>query len=136
MQKNDLLYVTTTGTTAVAANGLIPFSTIARRRGCALDLENNSILLKKPGYYKVSGTITFTAPAAGVVSIQAQKSGTAIPGLLTGATVTTAATQVITLPIEGIVRVLCCDGSSTLTLLNTGVAITLTNLSLDVVYLG
>jgi hypothetical protein len=136
MQKNDLIFMISTASSSVLANGLIPLSTISRRRGCTFDTGTNSIILKRPGYYKISGTITFTAPVAGLVNINTQKNGVSIPGITTSGTVTTATTEVNTLPIEGIVRVFCNDGIATLTLVNTGVAITVSNVNLAIEYLG
>lgn len=127
----SLIYMITNTNSSVLADGIIPLSTIARRRGCALVNGSNSIQALKPGYYKVSGTITFTAPAAGNVIVTLQKNGTAVPGISTSGTVTTATTEINTLPISGIVRVLCNEGIATFTLVNTGVAITTTNVSLD-----
>lgn len=136
MQKNDLIYIISTTSTSVLANGLIPLNTISRRRGCTFDTGTNSVILRKPGYYRVSGTITFTAPVAGLVTIQGQKNDVSIPGMLTSGTVTTAETEVNTLPIDGIIRVFCNEGSSTFTLVNSGVAITTSNVSLTIEYLG
>ena len=50
-------------------------------------------------------------------------------------TITTADTEVIQVVINGIVRVGCCEGAVSLTLANTGVAITTSNVSIDVEYL-
>lgn len=136
MQKNDLIYMITTTSSSVLADGLIPLSTISRRRGCTFDTWTNSITLRKPGYYRLAGTITFTAPAAGLVTIAAQKNGVSIPGITTSGTVTTATTEVNTLPIDGIIRVFCNDGIANITLVNTGVEITTSNISLSIEYLG
>lgn len=136
MYKNDLIYIINTSSASVLANGTIPLATIARRRGCAITNGINSVLLNKPGYYRITGTVTFTAPAAGQVTITAQKGGTDVPGILSSATVTTATTEVNTLVVNGIVRVFCNEGVASLSLVNTGVAITATNVSLDVEYLG
>ena len=131
----SLIYLTTTTSSSVLANGVIPLTTIQRRSGCTIESGTNSVLLKKPGYYKVSGTITFTAPAAGLVTIQAQKNNINVPGILTSGTVTTATTEVNTLAINGIVRVFCSEAPATITLVNTGVGITTTNVSLVIEYI-
>ena len=130
----SLIYLTTTTATLVLSNGIIPLTTIQRRSGCAIESGTNNALLKKPGYYKVSGTITFTAPASGLVTIQAQKNNVDAPGLLTSGTVTTATTEVNTLPITGYIRVFCSEAPVTLTLVNTGIAITVSNVSLTIDY--
>lgn len=134
--KNGLIYLITTTAQSVLLNGIIPLETIVRRRNCACQKNGNGVLLAKPGYYKITGSVTFTAPAAGVVTIEAQKNGVEIPGITASTTITTATTENRTLNINGIIRVGCCEGEPTITLVNTGVAITISNVSLDVEFLG
>ena len=134
--KNGLIYLITTTNESVLLNGIIPLETIARRRGCACQKSGDGVLLTKPGYYKITGSVTFTAPAAGVATIAAKKDGAAIPGVTASTTITTATTENRTLNISGIIRVGCCGGEPTITLVNTGVAVTISNVSLDVEFLG
>jgi len=133
--KNDLIFMTTTVTTDVAANAVIPLTTITRKRGCALQSANNAITLAKVGYYKVSGTVTFTAATTGDYSIGLFRNGTQTLGIESGVTVSTA-DQTKTLPIEGIVRAFCGEFAPTVTLVNTGTAMTITNVAIDMEYLG
>jgi hypothetical protein len=132
----DLIYMTTTTNASVLANGVIPLTTIQRRTGCALQDGTNSIIFRAAGYYKVNGSITFTAPVAGDVTIVAQKSNINIPGITASTTITTADTEIRTLNINGIVKVFCSERGSSLTLVNSNIAITVQNVSLDVEYLG
>lgn len=135
--RNDLIYMINTGASSVLENGIVPLPTIARRSGCAIQsTDGQTITLRKPGYYAVKGTITFTAPVAGLVTLILNKNSVAIPGIVTSGTVTTATTEVNTLAIEGIIRVTCGEAPAGITLSNTGVAITTSNVSLDVIYLG
>jgi len=135
MCNNSLIFTTTTTDSAVLANGIIPLTTIQRRRGRAIQNGTNSVLLNMPGYYKVTGSVTFTAPAAGVARIKLQKNNADVPGITAGTTITTATTEVRTLNISGIVRVYCNEDIATLTIVNNGVAITVQNVALDVEYL-
>lgn len=135
MCNNSLIFMTTTTDSAVLENGIIPLTTIQRRRGRVIQNGTNSVLLNMPGYYKVTGSVTFTAPAAGVVNIQLQKNNVDVPGITAGTTITTATTEVRTLNISGIVRVYCNEDIATLTIVNNGVAITVQNVALDVEYL-
>lgn len=135
MCNNSLIFMTTTTDASVLANGIIPLTTIQRRRGRVIQNGTNSVLLNAPGYYKVTGSITFTAPAAGVVSVQLQKNNVDIPGITASETITTATTEVRTLNISGIVRVYCNEDIATLTIVNNGVAVTVQNVALDVEYL-
>lgn len=132
---NSLIYLINTGASSVLANGIIPLTTIARRRCKCIQSDNDSIILNAPGYYHVTATVTYTAPVAGNVGIAIQKNGVTVPGLTGASTITTANTQIQQITINGIVRVGCCDGASILTLVNTGVAINTSNVSVDVEYL-
>lgn len=130
---NSLIMMVTTTESSVLSNGIIPLTTIARRRGQVVNSNNDSIVLRRPGYYKVNATFTFTAPEAGDVTIQAQKNDVNISGMTASSSITT---ETQSLAISGIVRVTCSDGIGILTLVNSGVAITTSNVEIDVEYLG
>ena len=132
---NSLIYMINNGVSSVLANGVIPLTTIARRRGKCIQNDSNSIILNAPGYYKVNVTVTLSAGAAGIVSIALQKNGITIPGMTGATTITTATTENRQVVINGIVRVNCYEGAAALTLVNTGIAITTSNVSIDVEYL-
>lgn len=133
---NSLIMMTTTSSNPVIVDGVIPLTTISRRRGQAVNSGSNSILLGRAGYYKVNATFTFTGQTVGDVVIQAQKNGFDIVGMTASTTITTATTETRSLTITGIVRVFCNEDLATLTFINTGVAITTTNVEVDVEYLG
>ena len=130
--KSNIFAVNTTSA-AVVANGTLPLSTIVRRYGCSENLSGNSISLSESGYYLVNISATFTAPTAGVVSIALQDDGVAVPGATASTTITTATTEVRTLNITAIVRVFCNSAPDALTIVNTGVAATFSNIAIDVV---
>lgn len=132
---NSLIYMINNGASSVLANGVIPLTTIARRRGKCIQNDSNSIILNAPGYYKVNVTVTLSAGAAGIASIALQKNGITIPGMTGATTITTATTENRQVVISGIVRVNCYEGAAALTLVNTGIAITTSNVSIDVEYL-
>lgn len=132
---NSLIYVINTGATAVLANGIIPLRTIARRRCRCIQSDNDSIILNAPGYYKVNATVTFNAPVAGAISIALQKNGVTVPGFVGATTITTVNTENRQIVLNGVVRVGCNEGAAVLTLVNTGLAINTTNVSVDVEYL-
>ncbi len=133
---NSLIFMNTVTTASVTANGVIPLTNIQRRRGNVIQNGTNSITLNAPGYYKINGTITFTAPAPGDVTVQVQKNGVEIPSITASTTITTATTEVRSLAISGVIRVYCNEGVSSISLVNTGEAITISNVSLDIEYLG
>lgn len=126
------IFMTNTTAESVLAGGTIPLTTIQRRKGCILTNSSNAIQILRPGYYLVEGTITFTAPAAGNVIISLQKGGVNVSGINGSSTITTATTEIRTIPISGIIRVLCNE-TAIINLVNTGVAITTSNVSLSVV---
>lgn len=131
------IFVGTTTAAVVAAGGVLPLTSILRRQcGCISQIGSDSVILERPGYYKVSGTVTFTAPAVGVAIVNLTQDGNPVPGITASASVTTATTEVNTLAVSGIVRVSCCNGSSALQLVNAGIAVNTSNISLDVEYLG
>ena len=135
MCNNSLIYLVTPTLASILADGIIPLSTIARRRSYAIQQSNDSILLNAPGYYKVSINITFTAPTAGDVTVELRQDGVAVPGATATETITTATTEVRTISFDAIVRVPCCGAPSTLTFVNTGVAISSSNIAVNVEYL-
>ena len=124
-----------TNTVSVGANSSIPLGNIARRYGCALDGNNNQVNVKECGYYLIAGTITLTAASTGNVTIQIYQEGSAVPAIQTQGTIATADTQILTLPIIGIVRLFNGQAPDALTLYNSGIAIEMTNLSFDVIKL-
>lgn len=133
---NSLIMMTTTTANSVLANGVVPLTTISRRRGQVINGGTNSVLLGRPGYYKVNASVTFTAPVAGIITAKAQKNGVDLVGMTASTTITTATTEVRTLNISGIIRVFCSEDLATLTLVNSGLAITTSNVEIDVEYLG
>ena len=132
----NLAFLTTTTVTPVLEGGLIPLTTIQRKYGCAIAPNGNSLYLNRVGYYKINASITFSAPEAGVVTVKLQKNDVDVPGITASSTITTADTEVRTVNLSGIVRVTCCEGISTLTLVNSGVDADIQNVSFDVEYLG
>jgi len=129
----NLIYVTNTTPSTVLAGGTLPIS-IARRSGCTIKNGDNSVILLRPGYYKVTGTITFTAATAGDVTIELRKNNILVPGITATETITTANTETRTLPLTGVVRVLCYEGDAILTLVNDSDAdITITNVALSII---
>ena len=120
----------------VAVNGLLTFTTDRILTGCTITRNGPTFQLNKPGYYYV----TFNADGAatttpGDVVIVLQNNGVTIPGAM--ATVTVAAADDATnLAFATIVKVppSCCaiDNTAMLTLVNTGVAATFTNVNINI----
>lgn len=132
---NSLIYLTTPSTATVAANGVLPLTTIVRRRGQSIQQSNDSVVLGAPGYYHVSVNATFTAPEAGDVTFELRQDNLPVSGGTASTTITTATTEIRSLSFEAIIRVPCCGAPVTLSVVNTGVAITTSNISIAVEYL-
>ena len=135
MYKHSLIYLATPSVASVASDGILPLTTIVRRRSGAIQQSNDSIVLRTPGYYHVSVSVTFTAPAVGVASLELRQDGVPVIGATASASVTTATTEVNSLSFDAVVRVPCSASAVTLTVVNSGVAITTSNIAIDVEYL-
>lgn len=128
------IYVATTASSAVVANGTLPLSTIVRRRGNDVNLSGNSIALTDCGsnYYLVSVNATFTVPAAGVVTLNLQQNGVNVTGATASTTVTTPTTEVRSLAFTAIIRTFNNQGIDSLSVVNAGVAATFSNIAISV----
>ena len=135
MCNNSLIYLVTPSASSVVSDGVLPLTTIVRRRGSSVQQSNDSIILGDAGYYHVSVSVTFTAPATGVVSLKLLQDGMPVQGATASTTISTATTEVASLSFDAVVRVSCCGAPVTLTLVNSGVAISSSNIAIDVEYL-
>ena len=127
---------TVTGTVSVLADGAVPLGQTLVTGYCrqSLYMLGNGVNISDGciNGYKVSVHATFTAPAAGVVTLAVQQNGTTIPGATASETVTTAATETRTISFSTIVKSVCGNASDLISLVNTGVAADFTNVELDV----
>lgn len=134
MSCRSLIYVATTTPSAVLANGTLPLATIVRRRGRDVNLSGNSIAITDTGsnYYQVTVTATFTAPVAGTIALALQQNGVAVTGATASTTITTATTEVRSLSFTAIVRTFNGGTIDSLTVINSGLAATFSNIAVDV----
>lgn len=125
---------------SVGVNELIPFNVNEILTGCVATHTAGTapISLNKCGFYKFDFTIT-AAPSdgTGIISVEAQKAGDLIDGAQGSETIGTAG-DLANISFSAIVRVLpnCCAISTNvpvdLTFENTGVAIDITNVAVNV----
>lgn len=134
MSCKSLINVATTSSVSVVTNGTLPLATIVRRRGNDVNLSGNSIAITDCGsnYYLVNVTATFTAPTAGTVILNLQQNGTNVPGATASTTITTASTEVRSLSFSAVVRTFNCCGIDSLSIVNSGVGATFTNIAIQV----
>lgn len=123
-------------TQEVAANGLLTFSTDRILTGCTATRNGQTFQLNKPGYYYVTFNADGAATtAAGDIIVVLQNNGIAVPGAIATQTVA-AADDAVNLAFATIIRVppSCCavDNTANLTLVNTGVATTYTNVNINI----
>lgn len=100
---------------------------------------SNSATLQQTGIYHVTATLIGSGTAAGIVTVQLNANGTPITGALASETITTANTEQRTFVIDQYILVgsSCVLGipsidTQTLTLTNTGVGATFTNVVLNI----
>lgn len=125
--------------TSVLANGTVPIGTtfITGYARSAITVSGNTVTINDncTNGYLVTVKAVFTAPVAGLVTLQVVQNGAAVTGGIASATVTTAATEVNTLSFTTIVKSTPCTTADVLTLQNTGVEATFTNVEFDVIKL-
>ena len=120
----------------VAINGLLTFTTDRILTGCTATRNGQTFQLNKPGYYYVTFNADgAAATAVGDIVVVLQNNGVAVPGAIATFT-TTVADDATNLAFSTIIRVppSCCavDNTANLTLVNTGVAATYTNVNINI----
>ena len=131
----------------VLAGGLIQLGDVYRRfcrkNSCGTKVFDNTttgVILQWDGIYHITATLVGTGTEAGDVTVQLFSNGIAVPGAISTETITTPDTEFRTFVIEKFIlvnnaEVLGCNSTlaQTLTLENTGVGATFTNVTFDVV---
>lgn len=126
MSCKSAIYTVNNTLSTIAAAGTIPLGTTIRRFGCNLQLSGTGITVEGSGYYSVNASFTVTPSVAGTVTITLLKDGVVVPGASAAAT-TSAAAESVNLAIDSIIRLQCCDSTSTLTFVLSGGESTLNN---------
>ena len=121
---------------AIATNGLLDFTTDRILTGCTATRDGQTFQLNKPGYYYV----TFNAVAAatttvGELTVELYNNGVAVPGAEASYTTTTAGDN-SNYAFSTIIRVLpscyAVNNTARLTVVNTGVDATYTNVNINI----
>lgn len=121
------IFASNTTPQALTAGSGISFGNVVRRFGCNCRLNGNALILSGVGYYDVDVNVVVRGSAAGTAEIVLLKDGVAIPGAT--ASTATSTTSINTVSVHALVRELCCEGGSTLTLELRGVDATIGNVS-------
>ena len=105
------------------------------QQGITATRNGNTFQLNKPGYYYVTFNADASTATVDAITVELQNNGVAVPGAT--ATITPAvADDVMNLAFATIIKVppSCCaiDNTANLTLVNTGVAATFTNVNINI----
>lgn len=121
---------------AVITNEAITFNNNSVQTGCTVThlAGSATFALNKPGFYFVTfNGVAAATGAVGDITVQLQQNGINVSGALTTATSTTALTDIESLSFSTIIQVKpsCCavDNNVNLTLVNTGVPATFSNVN-------
>jgi len=127
------IYTVNNTTQVVAVDGQINLGSVIRRFGCNCHLNNNAINITGSGYYDIDASFTIAPTADGEVTVTMYKDGIAVPGAVATETVA-AAGDSANLSISSLVREFCpcCDNSSNLTFVLSGVESNVTNVAIVV----
>lgn len=143
---NLLIGIKNTTSQTVPALGTINLGSVYRRyckkNNCGVrtfDTTSTSVSLQHQGIYHITSTLIASAPVAGDVTVQLLINDTPIPGAISTETITTATTEFRILVIDyyALVDDINLLGNNTtaidtITLQNTGVAATFTNVVLNI----
>lgn len=92
--------------TAVVANTNIPFTVaLNTNESTQYDTAINNVTIQRNGFYQATASLVVTGVAAGNITAQLYANGVAIPEATAGAT-STAVTDLITLPLTDVVKVI------------------------------
>ena len=116
-------------------NEILTFATNKIISGCSVvhTEGTGSFLLKKPGYYYIFFNASGAAETAGNITVQLLNNGEVVPGAVTSG-YSAANANAEALGFSTILKVLpscaCIDNSATISLQNTGVEATFSNLNI------
>lgn len=130
------IYVANTAETTVEENGTLPLGNVVRRpcnKNIRLIGNEIQILDQYSNYYDIVVSATFTAPAAGDVTVELQQNGVPIVGGTATETITTADTESRSISFSPSIRANCGCALDSLKLVNTGVAATFSNIAVRVI---
>ena len=120
---------------AVLTDGVINFTTDRILTGCTATRDGQTFQLNKPGYYYVTFNAVATATEAGEITATLENNG----NVVIGATASMTAGEVgdlVNLAFTTIIKVppSCCviNNTGNLTVVNTGVGATYTNVNLNI----
>lgn len=130
------IYVANIAETSVEANQAIPLGNIVKRPcNRNLVLSGNTINVSDcyQNYYDVVVSATFTAPAAGDVTLELRQNGVPVIGATATETITTAETETRSISFSATIRATSGCIIDQLQVINAGVPAAFTNVSVRVI---
>ena len=120
---------------AVATDDLLTFTTDRILTGCTATRNGQTFQLNKPGYYYVTFNAVATATETGEITTTLQNNGIAVIGATASMTAGTVG-DLVNLAFSTIIKVppSCCvvNNAGNLTVANTGVGATYTNVNINI----
>lgn len=129
MASSILYAVNSTTQPTVATGTVVNFGVPVRRYGSLIQLSGGNVEISGMGYYNIDVSVDILGTAAGTLLIQVYKDGVLVPGAI--ATRTTGDGSNYTVTIPTVVRQKCCC-STTITVVASGVASSITNAAIRV----
>ena len=135
--KSAQVAVNTTAQNVVAAGTTVNvLGNMVTDTGCSIATNNTGFKINASGLYNIRYAITFTAEAAGTLTIQLFKDGVALPCTLVQDTVADASTYTVIVEAPAIVVGTCCNICTNITAIVSGVAGTVNYVCASVVRLA
>lgn len=129
---HNLIYTVNNAGDAVPIGNTVPVGSIIRRCGKCIDATGSAINLNESGYYDVDVSATFTAAAAGNVTLTLQQDGVPVAGATGTETIATANTEYANIAFLPKVRVKCCGNARLSVVVGGSTAPTIYNLAIGV----
>lgn len=126
-----ILYTANVSSQSVTDGDTINLGSVIRRTGSNINLSGNAIAIQGVGYYDVDVSVTAIPTTTGTMTVSLYKDGVLVPGA-TSSQATSTAGNPVSINFGGVVREMCCSETSNLTLKVSGVAGTISNLSVIV----
>lgn len=130
----SVLYTVNSTTQAVATNGIVSLGSVIHRNCQSQSaLSGNGITIVGTGYFTIDVSVTFTGSATGTATLELQRNGTTIQGAAASETIGTADTEIHSVSFTTeMLRPCRCSPMDTITLVNAGVALSVTNVAIRV----
>ena len=147
--KTNFIGIKNSTAQTIAVGGAIDLGAVYRKyvTKCSKGLNtfessDENLTLQHSGFYKVTAVVTFTAPAAGDVTLQFAENGVPVLGATATETITTADTEFRTITLDylfvvskGYVECSLTNLIKNISIISPSVPVTITNIVVDAIKL-